>query len=115
MAQPLLLILKNKCSILVINNLKGYWIKMSKDNNEDSNKNLNNITTKQELYKDIILEEDWLLLIDKHELRYEIWAILKLYNELNVTEISHLVKQSKSTVSRVLLGMEKDDHTEKTQ
>ena len=81
---------------------------MSKDNNEDRKENLKNITTKQEMYKDIILEEDWLHLIDKHELRYEIWAILKLYNELNVTKISNLVKQSKSTVSRVLIGMEKD-------
>ncbi len=81
---------------------------MSKDDNEDNNINLKNITTKQEMYKDVILEEDWLDLIDKHELRYEIWAILKLYNELNVTEISHLVKQSRSTVSRVLIGMEKD-------
>ena len=81
---------------------------MSKDDNEDNNINLKNITTKQEMYKDVILEEDWLDLIDKHELRYEIWAILKLYNELNVTEISHLVKQSRSTVSRVLIGMKKD-------
>lgn len=81
---------------------------MSKDNNDKKNINLENVTTKKEIYKDIILEEDWLNLIDKHELRYEIWAILELYNELNVTEVSHLVKQSKSTVSRVLLGMEKD-------
>jgi hypothetical protein len=83
-------------------------MKLSNDNNEDKDIDLKNITSKQQMYKDIILEEDWLKLIDKHELRYEIWAILKLYNELNVTEISHLVKQSKSTVSRVLIGMEKD-------
>jgi DNA-binding transcriptional regulator GbsR (MarR family) len=70
---------------------------------------MKNVSVKQEVYKDIIREEDWLNLIDKHQLRYEIWAILNLYNELNVTEISHLVKQSKSTVSRVLIGMEKDD------
>lgn len=81
---------------------------MSKDYNDHNNVNSKNITTKQKMYKDIILEEDWLDLMDKHELRYEIWAILKLYNELNVTEISHLVKQSRSTVSRVLIGMEKD-------
>ncbi|MFX1269955.1 MAG: winged helix-turn-helix domain-containing protein [Promethearchaeota archaeon] len=81
---------------------------MDKDDKDINDINLKNITTRQEMYKDIILEEDWLDLIDKHELRYEIWAILKLYNELNVTEISHLVKQSRSTVSRVLIGMEKD-------
>ncbi|MFW9938445.1 MAG: winged helix-turn-helix domain-containing protein, partial [Candidatus Thorarchaeota archaeon] len=81
---------------------------MNKDFDDKNNINRKNVTTKQKLYKDIILEEDWLDLIDKHELRYEIWAILKLYNELNVTEISHLVKQSKSTVSRVLIRMEKD-------
>jgi DNA-binding transcriptional ArsR family regulator len=80
---------------------------MSKDIKDD-NKNSKKITNNQEIYKDIILEEDWLNLIEKHELRYEIWAMLKLYNELNVTEISHLVKQSRSTVSRVLIGMEKD-------
>ncbi|MFX0060533.1 MAG: hypothetical protein ACFE8J_19735 [Candidatus Heimdallarchaeota archaeon] len=81
---------------------------MSKDNNIKENQITNKKATKQEMYRDVILEEDWLSLIDKHELRYEIWAILKLYNELNVTEISHLVKQSKSTVSRVLIGMKKD-------
>ena len=81
---------------------------MDKDFNEKSKEDLKSITTKKQMYKDIILEEDWLDLINKHDLRYEIWAILKLYNELNVTEISHLVKQSKSTVSRVLIGMKKD-------
>ncbi|MFX1406297.1 MAG: winged helix-turn-helix domain-containing protein [Promethearchaeota archaeon] len=81
---------------------------MNKEIDDKNNINRKNVTTKQKLYRDIILEEDWLDLIDKHELRYEIWAILKLYNELNVTEISHLVKQSKSTVSRVLIRMEKD-------
>jgi DNA-binding transcriptional ArsR family regulator len=34
--------------------------------------------------------------------------VLDLYNELNVTEITYYVKQSKSTVSRVLRGMEDD-------
>jgi DNA-binding transcriptional ArsR family regulator len=65
-------------------------------------------SVKQEMYEDIILEEEWLKLIDKHDLRYEIWALLKLYHELNVTQISRLVKQSKSTVSRVLIEMKKD-------
>ena len=81
---------------------------MSKEDNNFVKKDLKNISTKQMMYKDAILEEEWVQLIDKHELRYEIWAILKLYLELNVTEITHLVKQSKSTVSRVLIGMEKD-------
>ncbi|KON27615.1 hypothetical protein AC481_04345 [miscellaneous Crenarchaeota group archaeon SMTZ-80] len=81
---------------------------MSKDNNDSNKLNLKNITIKQETPKDIILEENWSKLMDKHELRYELWSILKLFNELNVTEISHLVKQSKSTVSRVLIGMEND-------
>lgn len=81
---------------------------MSKEDNNFVKKDLKNISTKQMMYKDAILEEEWMQLIDKHELRYEIWAILKLYLELNVTEITHLVKQSKSTVSRVLIGMEKD-------
>ena len=65
-------------------------------------------SNKQNLYKDAILEQDWITLIDKHKLRYEIWTILKLHNELNVTEITHLVKQSKSTVSRILIQMEED-------
>lgn len=82
---------------------------MSKDHNRQNNRNTRNMSVKQEMYKDIIREEDWLNLINKHQLRYEIWAILNLYNELNVTEISHLVKQSRSTVSRVLIGMEEDD------
>ncbi|MFX1454737.1 MAG: winged helix-turn-helix domain-containing protein [Promethearchaeota archaeon] len=74
----------------------------------EEEKDLRNLSTKQALYKEVIIEEDWMRLLDKHKLRYEIWMILKLDNELNVTEISHLVKQSKSTVSRVLIGMEKD-------
>lgn len=87
---------------------RRYQIKMNEDDNKKVGKNLENLSTKQNLYRDTILEEDWILLIDKHKLRYEIWAILKSYFELNVTEITHLVKQSKSTVSRVLLGMEED-------
>lgn len=76
--------------------------------NDHTEENIRNLSSKQLLYKDAILEQDWIELIDKHKLRYEIWMILKLHNELNVTEISHLVKQSKSTVSRVLIQMEKD-------
>ncbi|MFX1496039.1 MAG: hypothetical protein ACFFBH_00795 [Promethearchaeota archaeon] len=81
---------------------------MYKETNKNDISNSNKKINKQEMYNDFILEEDWLNLMDKHELRYEIWAILKLYNELNVTEISHLVKQSKSTVSRILIGMKND-------
>ncbi|MFW9971047.1 MAG: winged helix-turn-helix domain-containing protein [Candidatus Odinarchaeota archaeon] len=81
---------------------------MSERNNKNDEENLKNISTKQEMYGDIILEEEWLSLIDKHELRYEIWALLKLYHELNVTQISHLVEKSMSTVSRVLISMKKD-------
>ncbi|MFX1481426.1 MAG: hypothetical protein ACFFCI_25380 [Promethearchaeota archaeon] len=81
---------------------------MSKNTDNLEEKNPKNISAKQEMYGDIILEEEWLSLIDKHELRYEIWAILNLYYELNVTQISHLVKKSMSTVSRVLISMKKD-------
>ncbi|MFX0044005.1 MAG: winged helix-turn-helix domain-containing protein [Candidatus Hodarchaeota archaeon] len=70
--------------------------------------NFRNLSNNKILYKDAIIEQDWIQLIDKHKLRYEIWTILKLHSELNVTEITHLVKQSKSTVSRVLIQMEQD-------
>ncbi|MFW9896641.1 MAG: hypothetical protein ACFFD7_12620 [Candidatus Thorarchaeota archaeon] len=81
---------------------------MSENNNKNGNRDLKNITSNQNLYRDVILEEEWLSLIDKHESRYAIWALLKLYNELNVTQISHLVEKSMSTVSRVLISMKKD-------
>lgn len=54
-------------------------------------------------------EKTWLELIDEHPLRHDIWMVLELYNELNVTEITQYVKRSKSTVSRVLIGMENDE------
>ncbi len=76
--------------------------------NNNNEKEFRNLSNKQIYYKDAIIEQDWIQLIDKHKLRYEIWMILKLHNELNVTEISHRVKQSKSTVSRVMIQMEKD-------
>jgi len=81
---------------------------MNEDTDKEAEKSLKNLSTKQAFYKDVILEQDWIQLIDRHNLRYEIWMILKLHNELNVTEMSHLVKQSKSTVSRVLIQMEED-------
>ncbi|HDZ16979.1 MAG TPA: ArsR family transcriptional regulator [archaeon] len=56
----------------------------------------------------LYLGKDWESLISKHKLRYDIWMFLILYNELNVSQISKWVKQSKSTVSRVLISMESD-------
>ena len=81
---------------------------MNKINKDNSRKDSSNLTVKQNYYTDAILEEDWSNLIDKHTLRYEIWEILEVFHELNVTEITRLVKQSKSTVSRILKGMEED-------
>jgi len=54
------------------------------------------------------LKGEWDQLIAKHKLRFEIWAILELHNELNVTQITHYVEQSKTTVARHLKLMEKD-------
>ncbi|MFX1524863.1 MAG: hypothetical protein ACFFCC_15250 [Promethearchaeota archaeon] len=54
-------------------------------------------------------EKNWLELIEEHPLRHDIWMILDLYNELNVTELTYYVKRSKSTVGRVLTGMEEDN------
>ena len=51
---------------------------------------------------------DWGLLVTKHPLRYKIWTILNLFGELNVTQISKYVKESKSTVSRIANEMEDD-------
>jgi len=55
-----------------------------------------------------ILETEWNQLIAKHPLRFDIWAILELHNELNGTQITHYVEQSKSTVARHLKLMEND-------
>lgn len=52
--------------------------------------------------------ENFFLLLGKHNLRFDIWNILQIYNEANVTQISNMVKQSKSTVARHLKLMEKD-------
>ena len=51
---------------------------------------------------------EWNQLIAKHKLRFDIWAILELHNELNVTQITHYIEHSKSTVARHLKLMEKD-------
>jgi len=42
-------------------------------------------------------------------LRYDLWMVIILNNELNVTQISKVVGNSKSTISRVLKGMETDE------
>jgi predicted transcriptional regulator len=56
----------------------------------------------------IIHEEEWDRLIAKHKLRFDIWTILELHKELNVTQISNNIEHSKSTVARHLKLMEKD-------
>ena len=58
--------------------------------------------------KNSTIKEEWDQLIAKHKLRFEIWAILELHNELNVTQITHYVEQSKTTVARHLKLMEKE-------
>lgn len=58
--------------------------------------------------KEIETLENWFHVFSKHELRFEIWNILELFGELNITQISKLVEQSKSTVARHLRLMEKD-------
>jgi len=58
--------------------------------------------------REIYTVENWFLLIGKHNLRFDIWNILQIYNEANVTQISNMVEQSKSTVARHLKLMEKD-------
>jgi DNA-binding transcriptional ArsR family regulator len=58
--------------------------------------------------KEINTLENWFHLFSKHELRFEIWNILELFSELNLTQMSKLVEQSKSTVSRHLNLMEED-------
>jgi len=55
-----------------------------------------------------IFEEEWDQLIAKHKIRSDIWALLELHNELNVTQISHYVEQGKTTVARHLKLMEND-------
>jgi len=65
-------------------------------------------STKQNFYDDPYLGKEWESLISKHKLRYDIWMLLDSKRELNVTQISKGLKHSKSTVSRVLSGMESD-------
>ena len=53
-------------------------------------------------------EEEWEQLIAKHKLRFDIWTLLELHFELNVTQISHYLEHSKSTIARHLKSMEED-------
>ena len=45
-------------------------------------------------------------LLAKHKIRSDIWALLELHNELNVTQITHYLEQGKTTVARHLKLME---------
>jgi len=58
--------------------------------------------------REIYTVENWFLLFSKHNLRFDIWNILQIYEEANITQISAMVKQSKSTVARHLKLMERD-------
>ena len=51
--------------------------------------------------------ENWLHLIGKNPIRLEILQILRVYDELNITQLSQRVEQSKSTVARHLKSLEK--------
>jgi DNA-binding transcriptional ArsR family regulator len=55
-----------------------------------------------------VFEEEWDQLIAKHRIRADVWALLELHNELNVTQITHYVEQGKTTVARHLKLMEND-------
>jgi len=58
--------------------------------------------------KEIFTIENWFSLFGKHNLRFDIWNILQIYNVANITQISNFIKQSKSTVARHLKLMERD-------
>jgi hypothetical protein len=51
---------------------------------------------------------DWGLLVTKHPLRMKIWTLLNIFGELNVTQMSKLVKESKSSISRIAREMRED-------
>ena len=55
-----------------------------------------------------IFEKEWDQLIAKHKIRSDIWALLELHHEQNVTQITHYVEQGKTTVARHLILMEQD-------
>ena len=58
--------------------------------------------------REIYTVENFFPLLGKHNLRFDIWNILQIYNVANITQISNFIKQSKSTVARHLKLMEKD-------
>lgn len=58
--------------------------------------------------KEIETIENWFHLLGKHNIRFDLMNILLVFDELNITQISHMVEQSKSTVARHLKNMEKD-------
>jgi len=58
--------------------------------------------------KEIETVENWFHLFGKHNLRFDLFNILLVFDELNITQISHMVEQSKSTVARHLKSMEED-------
>ena len=82
--------------------------KSYKNKNNKLDDKLGELSNKQNFYGDPYLGKEWESLISKHKLRYDIWVLLNSKNELNVTQISKGLKHSKSTVSRVLSGMESD-------
>ncbi len=90
------------------NNQNNKPDKIIKNNNNQADEKAGALSIKQKFSGDLYLGKDWESLISKHKLRYDIWMFLNLYNELNVSQISKWVKQSKSTVSRVLISMESD-------
>ena len=58
--------------------------------------------------KEIKTVENWFRLLGKHNIRFYLMSILLVFDELNITQISHMVEQSKSTVARHLKSMEED-------
>jgi predicted transcriptional regulator len=90
------------------NNQNNNLDNIDKENTNYMDDRPGDLSIKQKFYGDLNLGKNWEPLISKHKLRYDIWMFLNLYNELNVSQISKYVTQSKSTVSRVLKGMESD-------
>ncbi|MFW9971308.1 MAG: winged helix-turn-helix domain-containing protein [Candidatus Odinarchaeota archaeon] len=58
--------------------------------------------------KEIETIENYFHLLGKHNIRFDLLNILLIFDELNITQISHMVEQSKSTVARHLKSMEED-------
>ena len=58
--------------------------------------------------KEIETIENYFHLLGKHNIRFDLLNILLVFDELNITQISHMVEQSKSTVARHLKNMEQD-------